>query len=161
MNRTLDRIDRNILEILQQDARISVSDIAEQVGLSATPCGRRIKQLEESGLIARQVVLLDQKQAGLPMTVLVQISLEAQTKDKLDAFEAEIVKIPEVLECFLITGSAADYIVKIVMPSLDHYQQLLLDKLTAIPGIRSIISNFVIRQPVQKTALPLRQLSKD
>ncbi len=158
--RNLDRIDRNILALLQQDARISVSDIAEKVGLSATPCGRRIKQLEDSGLIAKQVVLLDQKMAGLPMTIIVQISLETQTRDKLDAFEAEIAKIPEVLECFLITGSVADYIVKIVMPSLDGYQQLLLDKLTNMPGVSSIISNFVLRQPVQKTALPLQQLGK-
>ena len=160
MPHTLDRIDRRILDILQQDARISVIELSEQVGLSPTPCGRRIKQLEQSGLIDKQVVLLDQKQAGLPMTVLVQVSLEAQTKDKLEAFEAEIARISEVMECFLITGSAADYILKIAVPSMDHYQQLLLDKLTAMPGISSIVSNFVLRQPVRKTALPLEQLAK-
>ncbi|MCW8884734.1 MAG: Lrp/AsnC family transcriptional regulator [Motiliproteus sp.] len=158
MTRSLDRIDQKILEILQRDARISITDLSEQVGLSPTPCGRRLKLLEESGLIEQQVVLLEQKQLGLPITILVQVSLETQTRDKLDAFESEIAKIPEVMECSLITGSAADYIVKIVMPSLDHYQQLLLDKLTNMPGIRSIISNFVLRQPVRKTALPLNHL---
>ncbi len=158
MHHSIDRIDRQILEILQQNARISIADLAEQVGLSPTPCGRRIRLLEESGLIDRQVVLLNQKQAGLPMTVLVQVSLEAQTRDKLQVFEAEVARLPEVMECYLITGSAADYILKIVVPDLDHYQQLLLDKLTAMPGISAIISNFVLRQPVHKTALPLQQL---
>ncbi|WP_207062364.1 Lrp/AsnC family transcriptional regulator [Motiliproteus sp. SC1-56] len=155
---SLDRIDRHILEILQRDARISIADLADRVGLSPTPCGRRVRQLEQSGLIERQVVLLDQKKAGLPMTVLVQVSLEAQTRDKLQAFEEQIAELPEVLECFLITGSAADYILKLAVPDLDHYQQLLLDKLTAMPGIRAIISNFVLRTPIRKTELPLDQL---
>lgn len=151
----LDRIDRRILELLQQDARISVSELADRVGLTPTPCSRRIRQLEASGLIERQVVLLNQKAAGLPMTVLVQVSLEAQTQDKLRAFEEAVAQLPDVLECYLITGSAADYILKIVVPDLDHYQQLLLDKLTALPGISAVISNFVLRQPIHKTALPL------
>ncbi len=158
MPNKLDRIDRRILELLQRDARISVAELADQVGLSPTPCGRRIRQLEESGLIERQVVLLDQKKAGLPMTVLVQISLEKQTKDKLQSFEEEIASLPEVMECFLITGSAVDYMLKVVTADLDHYQQLLLDKLTAMPGISSIISNFVMRQPVRKTELHLDHL---
>lgn len=154
----LDRIDRHILQLLQQDARLSVAEIADRIGLSATPCSRRIKRLEESGVIARQVVLLDPAQVGLPMTVLVHVSLEAQTKERLQAFEAAIESIPEVMECYLITGSAADYILKVVMPDLEHYQQLLLDKLTDIPGVRSIISNFVLRQPVHKTALHLDKI---
>jgi len=158
MPHTLDRIDRHILSILQENARISVTDLAERVGLSPTPCGRRLKQLEDSGLIERQVALLDQRKAGLPMTVLVQVSLEAQTQEKLAAFEEEISALPEIMECYLITGSAADYVLKIVVPDLDCYQQLLLNKLTGLPGVRSVISNFVLRQPVKKTALPLDQL---
>ncbi len=159
MPHTLDRIDRHILSILQENARISVTDLAERVGLSPTPCGRRLKQLEDSGLIERQVALLDQRKAGLPMTVLVQVSLEAQTQEKLQAFEQEISLLPEIMECYLITGSAADYVLKIVVPDLDSYQQLLLNKLTSLSGVRSVISNFVLRQPVKKTALPLDQLS--
>ncbi len=160
MTHTLDRIDRHILSILQENARISVTDLSERVGLSPTPCGRRLKQLEDSGLIERQVALLDQRKAGLPMTVLVQVSLEAQTQEKLHAFEEEIAALPEVMECYLITGSAADYVLKIVVPDLDRYQQLLLNKLTGLPGVRSIISNFVLRQPVRKTALPLDELAR-
>lgn len=156
----LDRIDRKILEILQQDARINIADLAEIVGLSQTPCGRRVKQLESKGLIAKQIVVLDQKKIGLPITVLVQISLEKQSKDKLKAFEETITPIPEVMECFLITGSQSDYILKIVARDLDHYQQVLLEKLTAIEGVNSIITNFILRQPVNRTDFNLDHLSK-
>lgn len=156
----LDRIDRRILEILQKDARISIADLADEVGLSQTPCGRRIKQLESNGLIAKQIVLLDQKKIGLPMTVLVQISLEKQTKEKLIVFEDAVAMIPEVMESYLITGSQSDYILKVVTRDLDHYQQLLLDKLAAIEGVNSIITNFIMRQPINKTAFDLDHLSK-
>lgn len=155
----LDRIDRKILELLQQDARISLADLAERVGLSQTPCGRRVRQLEDRGLIARQIAVLDPVKIGLPMSVIVQMSLEKQTKDRLSAFEQAIAKIPEVMECYLITGSQSDYILKIVTRDLEHYQQILLDRLTAIEGVNSIITNFVIRQPVSKTAYSLDHLS--
>ncbi|RDE22931.1 Lrp/AsnC family transcriptional regulator [Motiliproteus coralliicola] len=156
----LDRIDRRILELLQQDARISIAELADAVGLSPTPCGRRVKQLESRGLIARQIVVLDPKKIGLPMTILVQISLEKQTKDRLKLFEEAVALIPEVMECYLITGSQSDYMLKMVTRDLDHYQQLLLDKLAAIEGVNSIISNFIMRQPVHKTAYDLEHLSR-
>jgi len=155
----LDRIDRHILDLLQKDARISVADIADRVGLSPTPCGRRIKRLEDEGLIDRQVVLLDQNQVGLPMTVLVLVSLDAQTREKLQAFEEAVASLPEVMECYLITGNTADYVIKVCVPDLEYYQQLLLDKLTALPNINSLVSNFVLRKPIGKTALPLDHLT--
>jgi len=155
----LDRIDRHILELLQRDARLSVAEIADRVGLSATPCSRRIKRLEDDGYVARQVVILDPARIGLPMTVLVHISLEAQTQEKLSSFERAIGALPEVMECYLITGSTADYVLKIVVPDLDHYQQLLLNQLTNIAGVRSIISNFVLRQPIDRTDYPLDHLA--
>ncbi len=155
----LDRIDRHILEILQRDASINLSDLADQVGLSQTPCGRRIKQLEARGLIAKQIVLLDPVKIGLPMSVMVQMSLEKQTKDRLRIFEDAIADIPEVMECYLITGSQSDYILKLVTRDLEHYQQILLDKLTAIDGVSSIITNFVIRQPISKTAYHLDHIA--
>ncbi|MFC6669158.1 Lrp/AsnC family transcriptional regulator [Marinobacterium aestuariivivens] len=155
----LDRTDRRILELLQQDASLSVAEIAERVGLSSTPCSRRIKRLEEDGYVARQVVILNPARIGLPMTVLVHISLEAQTQERLGSFEKAISELPEVMECYLITGSTADYVLKIVVPDLDHYQQLLLNQLTGIAGVRSIISNFVLRQPIDRTAYPLDHLA--
>ncbi|MFT6351364.1 Lrp/AsnC family transcriptional regulator [Neptuniibacter pectenicola] len=156
----LDKIDRKILEKIQQDARISIAELADAVGLSQTPCGRRVKQLENSGFIAKHIVVLDQKKIGLPMTVLVQISLERQTKEQLKIFESGVALIPEVMECYLITGSQSDYMLKVVTRDLDHYQQLLLDKLTAIEGVNSIITNFIMRQPINKTAFDLSHLSK-
>jgi Lrp/AsnC family leucine-responsive transcriptional regulator len=155
----LDRIDRKILDLLQQDARISLAELSERVGLSQTPCGRRVRQLEERGLIARQIVVLDPVKIGLPMSVMVQMSLEKQTKDRLRIFEEAIAKIPEVMECYLITGSQSDYILKIVTRDLEHYQQILLDKLTAIDGVSSIITNFIIRQPISKTAYDLNHIA--
>jgi len=157
---SLDRIDRQILEVLQQNARISVAELADLVGLSQTPCGRRIKQLENKGLIAQQVVLLDPKKIGLPMTILIQISLERQSKDKLKIFEDAVSIIPEVMECYLVTGSQSDYVLKVVTRDIDHYQQLLLDHLTSIEGVSSIISNFIMRQPIKKTAYNLDHLGK-
>ena len=156
----LDRIDRRILELLQKDARISIAELADAVGLSQTPCGRRIKQLEAKGLIAKQIVVLDQKKIGLPMSILVQISLDKQTKDKLKTFEDAVALIPEVMECYLITGSQSDYLLKVVTRDLDHYQQLLLDHLTVIEGVNSIITNFIMRQPINKTAYNLDHLRK-
>lgn len=156
----LDRIDRIILDKLQQDSRISIAELAEAVNLSQTPCARRVKLLESSGLIAKQIVVLDQKKIGLPMTVLVQISLERQSRDKLKIFEDAIARIPEVMECYLITGSQSDYILKVVTSDIDHYQQLLLDRLTSIEGVSSIITNFVMRRPINKTAFNLDHLNK-
>lgn len=151
----LDRIDRKILEALQQDARISIAELAEAVGLSQTPCGRRVKLLEANGYIERQIVLLNQAKIGLPVTVFVQISLEKQSKEKLLDFEQAIAMIPEVMECYLITGSQSDYIIKIVTKDLDHYQQVLLDRLTSIEGVNSIATNLILRQPINKTAFNL------
>ncbi|MFT5218971.1 MAG: Lrp/AsnC family leucine-responsive transcriptional regulator [Planctomycetota bacterium] len=154
----LDRIDRKILQMLQQDARISIADLADAVGLSQTPCGRRVRLLESNGYIASQIVVLDQKKIGLPITVLVQISLEKQTSDKLKVFEEAVALLPEVMECYLITGSQSDYVLKVVTRDLDHYQQLLLEKLTSIEGVNSIITNFIMRQPIARTAFNLDHL---
>jgi len=156
----LDRIDRRILEILQQDARINISDLADRVGLSQTPCGRRVKQLEASGYIARQIVVLDPIKIGLPVSVMVQISLERQTKERLKQFEEAVEAIPEVMECYLITGSQSDYILKLATRDLEHYQQILLDKLTSLNGVQSIITNFIIRQPVHRTAYNLDHIAR-
>jgi Lrp/AsnC family leucine-responsive transcriptional regulator len=155
----LDRIDRKILVELQRDARISIADLADAVGLSQTPCGRRIKLLEKSGVIEKHIALLNQKKIGLPTTVLIQISLEKQTRDKLEAFEKAVSEIPEVMECYLITGSQSDYLLKLVTRDLDHYQQILLDKLTSIDGVNSIVTNFILRQPINKTAFNLEHMN--
>jgi Lrp/AsnC family leucine-responsive transcriptional regulator len=147
-----------------------LDELEAQVGLRSSLFADGIDQIEgleghvdfveDSGYVARQVVILDPAKIGLPMTVLVHVSLEAQTQEKLRSFEATISELAEVMECYLITGSTADYVLKVVVPDLDHYQQLLLNELTAIAGVRSIISNFVLRQPVDRTAYSLDHLAR-
>jgi Lrp/AsnC family leucine-responsive transcriptional regulator len=151
----LDRYDRQILEILQADGRINNQDLADRIGLSPSPCLRRVRALEESGLIVGYRALLDAKKLGLTLVALVHISLDKHTPERFANFEATIALLPEVLECLLITGQAADYQLKVVVRDMDHYQALLLDKLTRIEGVTGVHSSFVLRQVVSKTALGL------
>jgi Lrp/AsnC family leucine-responsive transcriptional regulator len=151
----LDRYDRQILEILQADGRINNQDLADQIGLSPSPCLRRVRALEESGLIVGYRALLDAKKLGLTLVALVHISMDKHTPERFANFEATIALLPEVLECLLITGQAADYQLKVVVRDMDHYQALLLDKLTRIDGVTGVHSSFVLRQVVSKTALGL------
>lgn len=151
----LDRYDRQILEVLQADGRINNQDLADRIGLSPSPCLRRVRALEESGLIVGYRALLDAKKLGLTLVALVHISMDKHTPERFTNFEATIALLPEVLECLLITGQAADYQLKVVVRDMDHYQALLLDKLTRIEGVTGVHSSFVLRQVVSKTALGL------
>jgi len=151
----LDRIDRRILEEIQADGSISNLELSERVGLSPSPCARRIKILQETGIINRQITLLDQDKLGLPISIYVMVCLENQESARLENFDRSVSAWPEVLECSLITGSDADYLLKVVMPDMDYYQRFLLKKLNRIDGIRSIKTSFVLRKVVQRTELPL------
>ncbi|MFY7867626.1 Lrp/AsnC family transcriptional regulator [Roseateles sp.] len=154
----LDRIDRQILEVLQHDGRINNQDLADRVGLSPSPCLRRVRALEESGLIAGYRALLDAKKLGLSLMALVHISMDQHTPERFANFEASVQVLPEVLECLLITGQAADYQLKLVVRDMDHFQALLLGKLTRIQGVTGVHSSFVMRQVVSRTALPVSSL---
>jgi Lrp/AsnC family leucine-responsive transcriptional regulator len=151
----LDRIDRRILEEIQVDGSISNLELSERVGLSPSPCARRIKILQETGIINRQITLLDQDKLGLPISIYVMVCLENQESARLENFDRSVSAWPEVLECSLITGSDSDYLLKVVMPDMDYYQRFLLKKLNRIDGIRSIKTSFVLRKVVQRTELPL------
>jgi len=151
----LDRIDRRILEEIQADGSISNLELSERVGLSPSPCARRIKILQETGIINRQITLLDQDKLGLPISIYVMVCLENQESARLENFDRSVSAWPEVLECSLITGSDADYLLKVVMPDMDYYQRFLLKKLNRIDGIRSIKTSFVLRKVVQRTEIPL------
>jgi Lrp/AsnC family leucine-responsive transcriptional regulator len=152
---TLDRIDRRILEQLQQNARISNLELAEAVGLSATPCARRVRRLEESGLIRGHVTLLDQQQLGLTLTAFISISMDRHTPDRFEAFERAVRDYPEVIECAVVTGQDSDYLLQVVVPDMQYYERFLLGRLTRIPGVSGVHSSFVLRRVVQRTALPL------
>ncbi|WP_185268200.1 Lrp/AsnC family transcriptional regulator [Halopseudomonas xiamenensis] len=154
----LDRYDLKILAALQQDARISNQELAERIGLSPSPCSRRVKQLEESGYITRQVALLDPHKLGLTLTAFVMIGMDRHTPDRFAGFEETIRKCPEVLSCSLVTGMDADYQLRVVVPDMDHYQQFLLGTLTRIEGVSSVRSSFVLNQVVSSTELPLNHL---
>ena len=151
----LDRYDRQILDVLQQDGRISNQDLADRISLSPSSCLRRLRALEESGLITGYRGLLDAKKLGLSLMALIHISMDAHTPERFTHFEAEIAAIPEVLECLLITGQAADYQLKVVVADMDAYQELLLNRITRIPGVTGVHSSFVLRRVIVKTALPL------
>ena len=151
----LDRYDRQILAILQSDGRISNQDLADRIGLSPSPCLRRVRTLEESGLIAGYRAHLDAKKLGLALMALIHISMDRHTPERFSDFEAAVSEIPEVMECLLITGQAADYQLKVVVRDMDAYQDLLLNRITGIKGVSGVHSSFVLRRVVDKTALPV------
>jgi Lrp/AsnC family transcriptional regulator, leucine-responsive regulatory protein len=151
----MDRIDRRILAELQQNARISNLELADKVGLSASPCLRRVRQLEEAGLIKGYAALLNASQLGLKLMALVQISMDRHTPDRFEQFEAAVKGFPQVLECILITGQSADYQLKVLVKDMEEYQDFLLNRITRIPGVTDVHSSFVLRQVISTTALPL------
>jgi Lrp/AsnC family leucine-responsive transcriptional regulator len=151
----LDRYDRRILELLQENGRLSNQELADRIGLSPSPCLRRVRTLEEAGLIAGYRALLDARKLGLTLTALLHISMDRHTPERFAKFEAAIAKLPEVLECLLITGQDADYQLKVVVRDMDAYQHLLLDQITRIEGVTGVHSSFVLRRVVDRTALPV------
>jgi len=151
----LDRYDRHILEVLQQDGRISNQELADRIGLSPSPCLRRVRTLEESGLIAGYHARLDAKKLGLTLMALIFISMDRHTPERFANFETRVSELPEVLECLLITGQDADYQLKVIVRDMEAYQELLLDKITRIEGVTGVHSSFVLRRVVDKTALPV------
>jgi len=154
----LDRIDRRILEALQRNGRISNLDLADKVGLSPSPCARRVKQLEDSGIIDHSITLLNPSRLGLKLTAFVQISMDKHTPDRFENFETHVQAFPEVVECYLITGHDADYQLKVMVPDMDYYQEFLLGKLTRIEGVSGVHSSFVMKKAVDRKELPLEHL---
>ena len=150
----LDDIDRKILAVLQADGRISLADLSAKVGLSPSPCLRRIRILERDGIIARYVAVLDQGKVGLPVSVFVSIKLESQREQALERFNKAIAKWPEVLECYLMTGPR-DYLLRIVVADLSAYERFLKQKLTKVDGIASIESSFALEQVKYSHVLPI------
>lgn len=150
----LDEIDYGILRHLQDHARISNVELAERVGLSPAPCLRRVQALEKAGVIRKYVTLIDSNAVNRDVTVFVQITLDLQVEGRLETFERAIMKRPEVLECYLMTGDA-DYLIRVVVPDVAAYERFLKDSLTRIDGVAGIKSSFGLRQVKYSTALPL------
>jgi Lrp/AsnC family transcriptional regulator, leucine-responsive regulatory protein len=151
---SLDEIDFKILRHLQENARTSNAELADRVGLSAAPCLRRVRALEETRVIRKHVTLLDPAAVNLGVTVFVQITLDLQVEDRLEIFEKAIMRRPEVLECYLMTGDA-DYLVRVVVPDVAAYERFLKDTLTRIEGVAGIKSSFALKQVKYSTVLPI------
>jgi Lrp/AsnC family transcriptional regulator, leucine-responsive regulatory protein len=151
----IDRYDRQILAALQEDGRISNQDLAERIGLSPSPCLRRVRALEEAGFLIGYRALVDPKALGLSLMALIHISMDQHTPERFEAFEKAVKGIPEVLECLLITGQAADYQLKVVAKDMDAFQELLLNRINRITGVTGVHSSFVLRRVVDKMALPV------
>ncbi|WP_430397246.1 Lrp/AsnC family transcriptional regulator [Ferrovibrio sp.] len=151
---SLDQIDRRILKRLQDNARLSSSELAADVGISASPCWRRVRAMEEAGVIARYVTLLNPEALGLSISIFTNVTLDKQIEPALEAFQKAVRKRPEVMECYLMTGDF-DYLLRVVVSDLGAYERFLLDHLTRIPGVASIKSSFALKQVKYTTALPI------
>ena len=151
----IDRFDRQILQSLQDDGRISNQDLADRIGLSASPCLRRVRALEEAKIITGYRALLNAKALGYTLMALIYISMDKHTPERFEHFEKEISEISEILECLLVTGQDADYQLKVVVRDMDAFQELLLNRITRIQGVTGVHSSFILRRVVDKTALPV------
>jgi len=150
----LDAIDRRILHELQNDGRLTNLQLAERIGLSPSPCLRRMKRLEEDGVLSRYVALVDPALVGLEVTVFTRVSLSSQGDAQLTRFEKAAASWPEVMECYLMSGDA-DYQLRVVVPSLAAYEIFLRQRLTPVPGIAKIQSSFAFRPVIYRTELPI------
>jgi Lrp/AsnC family leucine-responsive transcriptional regulator len=150
----LDAIDRKILALLQADGRTTMQELADKVGLSVSPCHRRVKLLEERGVITRYIATVDQKSLGLHVSVFISIKLARQKEEDLNRFAKAISKWDEVLECYLMTGNR-DYLLRVVAADLSSYEAFLKNKLTRLDGIASIESSFALSQVKYSIALPV------
>jgi len=151
----LDSYDKRILDVLQTDGRISNQDLAERIGLSPSPCLRRVRALEVAGVITGYRALVDANRLGLALMALTHISMDRHTPERFAHFERCIADLPEILECLLITGQDADYQLKVMVSDMAAYQALLLNKITRIEGVSGVHSSFVLRRIRDTKALPV------
>jgi len=158
LSEPLDVVDAKILDLIQHDASLSVAEIAERVGLSSSPCWRRIKRLEDSGIIQRRVTILDRERLGLTFEVYCTVKLTLPTKDNLDAFELAIGRMPEVVQCATVTG-AADYELRVVTRDMHAFDSFLRERLLSLGLVSNIESRIVIRSVKHTTAAPLGLIS--
>lgn len=151
---SLDETDRRILRALQKTGRMSNADLAESINLSASACHRRVQRLEADGYIRDYVALLNARKLGLPATVFVEITLNAQADDVLESFEKAVARVPDVLECHLMAGTA-DYILKVVAEDTEDFARIHRQYLTRLPGVAQMQSSFALRTVFKTTALPV------
>ncbi|HEX5537333.1 MAG TPA: Lrp/AsnC family transcriptional regulator [Sphingobium sp.] len=150
----MDEFDRKILRVLQDEASVTMAELADRVGLSQTPCWRRVKALEESGVIERRAVLLSAEKLGFSVHVLAHIRLRQHDEETLDLFEDTVRAHPEIVECFVMSGEH-DYIVRVLARSIDHYEQFLRKVLLHLPGVAHVDSGFALKKVKLTTYVPV------
>lgn len=150
----LDAIDRRMLRLLQQDGRITNADLARQVALSESACLRRLRALESAGVIGRYAAMINERAVGLPISVFVTVTLASQSEAALTAFEAAVAAVPEVMECYLMTGGS-DYLLRLVVRDVDDLERLHAKALTRLPGVNRVSSSVAMRAVVKRGALPV------
>ncbi|MCA3572478.1 MAG: Lrp/AsnC family transcriptional regulator [Aestuariivirga sp.] len=150
---SLDDIDRKIIAALQSDAKLTVNALADRVGLSASPCARRVRQLEKSGVIKGYAAIVDQKKVGLPVSAFASVKLERQREDALERFAKAVARWPEVVDCYLMTGQR-DYLLRVVVRDIEAYEEFLNTKLTRLEGVSSIETSFALKQIKRSEVLP-------
>lgn len=154
-SRHIDEIDRKILRTLQANAKITVGELADEIGLSPSPCARRVRLLEQAGVIKGYTAVIDQKKVGLPISAFASIKLERQREEDLDRFAEAVSRWPEVVDCYLMTGQR-DYLMRIVASDLEAYERFLKDKLTRLDNVASIETSFALGQVKRSEVLPIR-----
>lgn len=154
MKLQIDDLDRRLLAVLQKNGRISNAELSDRINLSPSACHRRVQRLQETGIIRDYVALLDPRKLGCPTTVFVEITLSGQADDVLDAFEKAVARVPDVLECHLMAGSA-DYVLKVVAEDSEDFARIHRQYLTRLPGVARMQSSFALRTVFKTTALPL------
>lgn len=157
----LDRYDVKILIELQKDSSISNQELADRIGLTAAPCSRRVHQLQDNGVIEKYVARVNERQVGLNLIALLYISMDKHIPERFAAFEQSIADIPEVIECYLITGHDADYQLKVAVADMDSYHDILLGKITRIQGVSGVNSSFILRKVIDSTSLPLHYAKRE
>ena len=154
-NRSIDAVDQRMLQALQEDGRLTATDLAERVGITTSPCLRRLRILEDAGIIRGYTALVDQTKIGLPISVFISIKLERQSEEAMERFETAVRRCPEVLECYLMTGPR-DYLLRVVAKDLNDYEDFVKGTLTRISGIANIESSFALGQVKHSNSLPIQ-----
>ena len=153
MMTSLDKIDRQILALLRENARISNLELAESVNLSPTPCARRVKQLEDSGVITGYSVTTDPRKLGYQLSVYIAISMDKHTAERFSNFEKKLREFPELVSCSTVTGRSEDYLIKALVKDMAHYEEFLLHRLNRIEGIAQVHTSFELRQVFEKSII--------
>lgn len=143
---TIDDIDKRLLRLLQTDARMSITDLAENVNLSATPCARRIKRLEDAGIITGYHTQTDAEKLGYPLAIFIAISMDRHTAERFEQFEKKVQSFDEVISCSIVTGRSEDYLIKVRVRDMAHYEEFLLHRLNRIEGVAQVHTSFELRE---------------